>query len=610
MIGQEEIKAVNEVLTSGWLTTGPKVQEFEKNMQDYLGCVKAVGLTSCTGGLHIALAALGIGPGDEVIVPTYTFAASAHVVEWLGAKPVLVDVEKDTFNVDPKKIKQAITAKTKVIMPVHFAGHACEMEKIMSLAKEHNLYVIEDAAHAIGTEYKGTKIGNFGEATVFSFYVTKTITTAEGGMIVTNNAELGQKLKRYSYFGVDKDAFGRYSDKGNWYYEIIEPGFKYNMDNIQGALGVEQLKKLDEFIEKRRQLAALYNHLLQEIPEIKIFPEKEYTKHSYHLYPILIDSKALNISRAEFIDELKEYKIGTSVHFIPLHLHPYYQKKYGFNKGDFPVAEMLYENEISLPLYPGMNNEDIIYVVKAIKEIIQRKKKKKKIIALIQARIGSQRLPGKVMLPIGESTVLKLVYQQVSKAESVAQTIIATSNKENDHQIADFCQENNMPFFRGDEEDVLARFYGAASEHHPDYIIRICADQPFLDPAIIDFAVKEHLEKNVDYSTTVGMVPKGLDLEIFSFSLLKEAHLNSCLPEEKEHVTTYILHRPEKYKIQKIKFPDKISRPEIVLTLDTHQDYEFLSSVYNLLGEKVFNVHNIVDAYDQGIFPKRRVQEN
>jgi len=371
-IEENEIEEVVKVLRSGWLTTGPKVAEFEKNMQKYLGCKKAIGLSSCTGGLHIALAALGIKQGDEVIVPTYTFAATAHVVAWLGAKPVLVDVEKDTFNIDPKKIEEAITDKTKAIIPVHFAGHSCDMDKIMAIAEKHNLYIIEDAAHAIGTDYKGKKIGNFSNATVFSFYATKTITTAEGGMIVTNDEELGKKLKRYSYFGVDKDAFNRYADKGNWYYEIIELGYKYNMDNIQGALGIEQLKKLESFIERRRKLANLYTSLLKKVPGIITPEEKEYTKHSYHLYPILLDIDSLSITRAEFIDKLKEYKIGSSVHFIPLHLHSHYQKTYGYKNGDFPTAEYLFEREISLPLYPRMSEEDVKYVAEAIKEIIAK----------------------------------------------------------------------------------------------------------------------------------------------------------------------------------------------------------------------------------------------
>lgn len=372
LIGKEEINSVIEVLKSGWLTTGPKVREFEENMQKYLGCKKAVGLTSCTGGLHIALAALGIKHGDEVIVPTYTFASSGHVVSWLGAKPVLVDVEKDTFNINIKNIEEAITSKTKAIMPVHFAGHPCDMDKIMDLAKKHNLYVVEDAAHAIGSEYKGKKIGNFGDATAFSFYVIKTITTAEGGMVVTNNEELGNKLRRYSYFGVDKDAFGRYSDKGTWYYEIIELGYKYNMDNIQGALGVEQLKKIEFFITKRRRLANLYNRLLKDVPQVITPTEKGYAKHSYHLYPILVNIDNTSVPRNEFIDKLREYKIGTSVHFIPLHIHPYYHNTVGYKKGDFPTAEYLFEREVSLPLYPSMNEDDVIYVVDAIKEVLTK----------------------------------------------------------------------------------------------------------------------------------------------------------------------------------------------------------------------------------------------
>jgi dTDP-4-amino-4,6-dideoxygalactose transaminase len=377
IIEDEEIKIVNEVLKSGWLTTGPKVQEFEQNMQEYLGCKKAVGLTSCTGGLHIALSALGIGPGDEVIVPTYTFVTCGHVVAWLGATPILVDVDKETFNIDPDKIEEAITDKTKAIMPVHFAGHSCDMDRIMEVARKNNLYVIEDAAHAIGTDYKDKKIGNFGDATVFSFYVTKTMTTAEGGMIVTNHEKLGDKFKRYSYFGVDKDAYNRYTDKGTWYYEVIELGYKYNMDNIHGALGVEQLKKLEFFITKRRKLAKLYDEMLKDVPEVTTPSEKPYTRHSYHLYPVIIDVDNIGMNRAKFIDRLREYKIGLSVHFIPLHLHPYYQKNYGYKRGDLPVAEHLFDREVSLPLYPGMTEEDVKYVVEAIREIVSDSKTNK-----------------------------------------------------------------------------------------------------------------------------------------------------------------------------------------------------------------------------------------
>ncbi len=365
-ITSDEITAVEQVLRSGWLTTGAKVKEFEENMKEYLGVQHAVGLTSCTGGLHIALAALGIGPGDEVIVPAYTFIATAHVVEWLGATPVLVDVEKDTFNISVQAIEKAITPRTKAIIPVHFAGHACAMEELLSLAQKHHLFVVEDAAHAIGTEYDGRKIGVFGDVTVFSFYVTKTITTAEGGMAVTNNPALGKKLKRFSYFGVDKDAFNRYSEKGTWYYEVVELGYKYNMDNLQGALGVEQLKKVEGFIARRRELAGHYTELLSRVPEVITPVEKPYTRHAYHLYPLLLNTPT--VSRDEFIARLKEWNIGTSVHFIPLHLFPYYQKRY--RKGDFPVAEWIFEREVSLPLYPDMTLQDVEYVVNVIKKVV------------------------------------------------------------------------------------------------------------------------------------------------------------------------------------------------------------------------------------------------
>lgn len=371
MLDEEEIDNVVEVLRSGWLTTGPKVAEFEKNFREYIGCRHATALNSCTGGLHVALAALGIGPGDEVITTTTTFAATGHVIAMMGAKPVLVDVEKDTFNIDPERIREAVNERTKALMPVDFAGHPCDMDPILEIAGENDLRVITDAAHSTGAEYKGKKIGLFGDVTAFSFYAIKNMTTGEGGMVTTEDPELADKMQKLLYFGINKDAYKRYEKSGTWYYEIESLGYKYNMDNIQGALGVVQLKKLDMFNEIRRKYAAYLDEKLGDTEEIIVPVEKDYAKHVYHLYPILIRPETLKIDRAKFIDALRAENIGTSVHFIPLHLHPYYREAWGYERGDFPNAEYVYDRLISLPLYPKMTTDDLDDVVAAIKKIVE-----------------------------------------------------------------------------------------------------------------------------------------------------------------------------------------------------------------------------------------------
>ena len=374
-IEKEEIDAVVEVLKSGWLTTGPKVKEFEENISKYTNAKHSIAFTSCTGALHSALSSYNIKENDEVIVPTFTFVASSHVVTWLNAKPVLVDSEEGTFNIDVKKIEEKITKNTKAIMPMHYGGHPCDMDEINEIARKHNLKVIEDAAHAIGSEYKNKKIGNIGDVTCFSFYAIKNMTTAEGGMATTNDSLIADKIRKRSYFGVDKDAFDRYKDKGNWYYEIVSQGYKYNMDSLQGALGVEQLKKLDKFNEKRKHIAEHYLNRFKKLDYIKTQEIKSYVKHSWHLFPILIDFDKLNIDRNKFIEALKAEKIGASVHFIPLHLHPFYQKEYGYKKGDFPVAEKIYSKLITIPLFHGMSIEDADSVVDAIEKIWNHYKK-------------------------------------------------------------------------------------------------------------------------------------------------------------------------------------------------------------------------------------------
>lgn len=367
LIEEDEVKEVVDTLKSGWLTMGPKTAEFEDSIVEYTGAKYAIAVNSCTAALHLSLIALGVRKGDEVITTPFTFASTGNVIIHVGAKPVFVDIDRKTYNINPERIKEAITPKTKAIVPVHYAGQPCDMKAIMEIAKDHNLFIVEDAAHAIGAEYENKKIGTFGTTTCFSFYATKNITTGEGGAITINDEELADKLRVLRLHGMSKDAWKRYSDKGSWYYEIADCGWKYNMTDIQAALGIHQIKKLDRFIEIRRGYAEIYNEELKKVDEVITPYEKSNVKHVYHLYPILLRSH----NRNEFVEKMYERGIGCSVHFIPLHLHPFYKNTFGFKKGDFPNAEWVYEREVSLPLYPKMKEEDVESIANRIKEALR-----------------------------------------------------------------------------------------------------------------------------------------------------------------------------------------------------------------------------------------------
>ncbi|MFQ3549188.1 MAG: DegT/DnrJ/EryC1/StrS family aminotransferase [Armatimonadota bacterium] len=371
-INDDEINEVVDSLKSGWLTTGPKTKRFESDFTEFLGGgVFSLAVNSATSGLHLALEAVGVGEGDEVITTTYTFTATAEVVRYLGADPIFVDIDRGSMQISAEKIEEAISPKTKAIIVVHFAGYACDMAKVLSIAKKHNLRVIEDAAHALPTTYNGKLIGTLdSDATVFSFYATKTIATGEGGMLITKNSEIAKRCAVMRLHGIDRDAFDRYStDKPSWYYEIIAPGFKYNMTDIVASLGIHQLKKAYNFQEKRQKIAEYYSREFVDLPlSLPIFPKND-DMHAWHLYVIRLNDDC-KIERNDFINTLSKKGIGTSVHFIPLHIHPYWRDRYNLKPEDFPIAFDSYKRAVSLPIYTKMTESDIQLVVDSIKEIL------------------------------------------------------------------------------------------------------------------------------------------------------------------------------------------------------------------------------------------------
>jgi dTDP-4-amino-4,6-dideoxygalactose transaminase len=371
-IEQAEIDEVVDTLRSGWITTGPKTKEFERRFAEYIGTHHAIAVNSCTGGLHVALAAAGVGPGDEVIVPTMTFCSTANVVIHLGATPVIVDVAPDTLNIAPQSLEAAVTSRTKAVIPVHLYGHPCDMDRINEIAKTHRLLVVEDAAHAVAAEWRGRRIGSFSPATAFSFYAIKNLTTAEGGMITTNDGEYAGRMRILALHGISRDAWKRYSTEGSWYYEVSVPGFKYNLTDLQAALGLHQLARLEAMTQRRAELSAQYHAGLCDLPEIQLPTARPGIRHAWHLYAIRLRLEMLKINRAEFIEYLKAEGIGTSVHFIPLHRQPYYRDRFGFQPVDFPVADAAYHRLISLPLYTRMTERDVDDVVEAVRRVVQR----------------------------------------------------------------------------------------------------------------------------------------------------------------------------------------------------------------------------------------------
>ena len=370
LIGEEEIAEVVDTLRSDWITTGPKVARFEAEFAAAVSARGAVALSSCTAGLHTALVVSGIGPGDEVITTPLTFAATVNVIEHVGARPVLVDVEPDTLTIDPARIAAAITSHTKAIIPVHYAGHPAEMDPIRELARAYRLLVLEDAAHALPASYRGCRIGSTPNPVAFSFYATKNLTTAEGGML-TAEPDILARARTLSLHGMSRDAATRYQAGGHWAYEVLAPGFKYNMTDIQGALGLWQLRKLNRFQERRREVVAAYQAAFAADEAFELPVERPWVEHAWHLYVLRLRPELLRIGRDRFIEELAARNIGTSVHFIPIHLHPYYRDKYGYGATAFPVAYDSFQRMVSLPLNPRLSDRDVADVIDAVLDVVR-----------------------------------------------------------------------------------------------------------------------------------------------------------------------------------------------------------------------------------------------
>jgi perosamine synthetase len=368
---ESEIAEVADAIRSGWVTTGPKTKQFEQEFAAFVGAKHAIAVNSCTAAMHLALEAIHLQAGDEVITTPLTFAATAEVVRYFNAKPVLVDVDPVTLNIDPNQIEAAITSRTRAIIPVHLGGLAAEMDALRAVAQRHNLCIIEDAAHALPTKYHGRLVGSLGDFTCFSFYATKALTTGEGGMICTDDDAWADRCRIMSLHGISRDAWKRYTADGTWYYEIIAPGFKYNLTDVAAAMGLAQLRKVERMWARREALARRYSAALSDLPELETpgLPAPE-NQHAWHLYLLRLQLDRLTIDRAQFITELKARNIGASVHFIPLHIHPYYRETYGYHPEDFPVSLREYHRLISLPIYSRMTDDDARDVIEAVRAIV------------------------------------------------------------------------------------------------------------------------------------------------------------------------------------------------------------------------------------------------
>lgn len=367
LIEQPEIDEVVDCLRSGWIGSGPRVSRFEERFRDYTGAEHAVAMNSCTAALHLSLLALGVGPGDEVIVPSMTFVATANAVIHSGATPVLVDCDRATMNVDPAAIEAAITERTRAVVVVHFAGRVCDMDRILEIVRRHDLRLVEDCAHAIETEWRGRHAGTLGDIGCFSFYVTKNVVTGEGGMAITSRKDLADRMRTLALHGMTKDAWRRFSDKGYVHYDVVEAGFKYNMMDLQAAIGIHQLARVERTWKRRAEIWAAYEEAFRELPFFLPPAPAPDTRHALHLFTPLLDVERSSVSRDEFLERMTARQIGTGVHYRAVHLHPYYQERFGYRPESLPNAAWVSDRTVSLPLSPKLEDRDVADVIEAVR---------------------------------------------------------------------------------------------------------------------------------------------------------------------------------------------------------------------------------------------------
>lgn len=370
LIEEPEIHEVVDSMRSGWLGTGPKVAKFEEAFRQYIGSEHAIALNSCTAALHLSMLVAGLGPGDEAITSSMTFPATVNTIIHSGATPVLVDCEPETGLIDPEQIEASVTERTRAIVPVHLHGRPCNMQAIMDIAEKHDLFVIEDAAHSIEAQYRGRKVGNIGHLSCFSFYVTKNVVTGEGGMVTTGNGEFAARIKTYALHGMSTDAWRRFSDEGYHHYQVTLPGFKYNMMDLQAAIGIHQLRRVEAGLKRRDQIWQSYNQAFRHLPVGLPAPDEPETVHARHLYTLTIDQARCRMTRDEFMQKLHERNIGTGVHYLGVHLHPYYRDRFEYVPEDFPNATWISERTVSIPLSPMLTDDDVEYVIESVKAVL------------------------------------------------------------------------------------------------------------------------------------------------------------------------------------------------------------------------------------------------